>query len=92
MDKRRYSSHSFFGRGMVMPMDFFKDDNYFPSELQWLETMHSVFTAKAKYLERLAAQANKEKHPRAVLRLEGEARAYKHINGYFEDRIKSLKK
>lgn len=74
-----------------MPMDFFKDDNYFPSELQWLETMYSVFTAKAKYLERLAAQANREKHPRAVLRLEGEARAYKHINGYFEDRIKSLK-
>ena len=74
-----------------MPMDFFKDDNYFPSELQWLETMYRVFSAKAKYLERLAAQASREKRPRATLRLEGEARAYKHMNGYFEERIKSLK-
>lgn len=74
-----------------MPMSFFKDDNHFPSELQWLETMYRVFTAKAKYLERLAAQASREKRQRASLRLGGEARAYKHISEYFEDRIKSLK-
>lgn len=74
-----------------MPMSFLKDDDYIPSELQWLETMYRVFTAKAKYLERLAAKANRENRQCATLILEGEARAYRHMNGYFEDRIKSLK-
>ena len=67
-------------------------DDYIPSELQWLETMHRVFTAKVNYLEKLAIQASREKRHRATLRLEGEIKAYKHMNEYFADRIKSLKK